>query len=214
IFPIFLPDIFNYFINTPACDEQPNANYRSIVEGQNYLSSGWIGMIQHKLVGSKIIMKGCVRYSQAINSYHSVEITVKGTTITGVKCDCIASEGKCSHSAGLAFKIEANKKDFIGMACTNQPCKWNKSTQQNALPDSIENIRSIKKRSTENSMLSFETDADVIQHLSSSHLKNLSGIQGTILNQIATRKPTGATINAFNFVHGFSIQFQNTWVKS
>ena len=90
--------------------------------------------MKHKSSGDIIILKGQVCFSQAVNSYHQVELTVnkEDNSIVTVKCDCIASEGKCcSHSAGLAFKVnEAKKKGYIGIACTDESCVWNRCTQE------------------------------------------------------------------------------------
>ncbi|XP_033103445.1 uncharacterized protein LOC117106202 [Anneissia japonica] len=125
-------DITDYFVNVPACDDQPNHNYRSILEGQNYFNSNWIDTVYHKYrsVQCRIIdLKSKVRYSQIIGREHDVQITVNkdANQIIDVDCDCIAARGKCcSHTAGLAFKIlEANKQGLIGKACTDMAMVWN-----------------------------------------------------------------------------------------
>lgn len=95
--------------------------------------------------------------------------------IVSVNCDCIASEGKCcSHSAGLAFKInEAYKKGFIGIACTDEACVWNKSTEENVVPDTVEHIQNASAKSMANTALAFDTDQDLMEHLSKPHLVGL-----------------------------------------
>ncbi|XP_038047632.1 uncharacterized protein LOC119721738 [Patiria miniata] len=195
-------DIYDYFINAPACDEQPNRNFRSISEGINYLNSGWVGTIKHRHHedGSTVILRGTVRFSQQISSYHQVEISVdkENRTIKSVKCDCIASEGKCcSHSAGLSFKInEAYKKGFIGITCTDRPCLWNRSTQGNVVPDSVENMCDPTSKSTMNSALAFDTDEALKKHLNSPHMCELASIPGTILNQVLTSTQTCKPANS------------------
>ncbi|XP_071478852.1 uncharacterized protein [Diadema antillarum] len=186
-------DIYEYFVNAPSCDNQPNRNFRSISEGMNYLHSGWVGVVKHKISGDNIILKGQVRFSQAINSYHHVELTVnkEDNSIITVKCDCIASEGKCcSHSAGLAFKINAaNKKGYIGIACTDASCVWNRCTQENVVPDTVENIRCNGNSSMASNVVSFSTDDQVTEHLKQPHMQALTSIPGTILNHLLTAKP-------------------------
>ena len=192
-FSFYFADIYNYFVNAPACDDLPNQNFRSISEGMNYLNSGWVGRIMHRNDGGCVFLKAQVRFSQSIANYHQVEVTVdRGQNkITSVKCDCIASEGKCcSHSAGVAFKInEALKKGFIGIECTDQACLWNRSTQENVVPDTVENIRDSTSKSTMNSMLSFETDDCLREHLNRPSVRNLASIPGTILHHVLTAKP-------------------------
>ncbi len=144
----------NYFVAAPACDNQPNMNFRSILEGMNYLNSGWVGVVEQcNNDDGAVSLRGSVRFSQTIRSNHSVEVTVSRneSKITTVKCNCIAGEGKCcSHSAGLAFKInEACKKGYIGIACTDEACQWNRSTQRNVVPDTIENIMQLNVKVNE-----------------------------------------------------------------
>lgn len=175
-----------------ACDEQPNANYRSLIEGQNYLRSGWVGQITHRLRSTEVIvLKGKVRYSQSINKYHEVEVTIQRdkAEILEVKCDCMANQGRCcSHTAGLAYKInQAALKGYIGVACTDVECLWNKSTSTNVLPDSVENIRAgdnTVAKSTFAITTAFETDEDVIRHLTTNPVAGLAAIPGTILNHV------------------------------
>ncbi|XP_038064283.1 uncharacterized protein LOC119734793 [Patiria miniata] len=192
---ILISDIYDFYINGPACDDHPNLNHRSISEGLNYLHSGWVGAIKHcyKTVNKDIITLAVqIRFSQRIINFHNVEVTVNKANrqIVTVKCNCTASEGKsCSHSAGLLFKIvEANKCGFTASSCTDKECIWNHSTQENVLPDSISNIRG-KNESTVNTSLAFDTDEQLMDHLNSSTLKELSAIPGTILNHLKSAKP-------------------------
>jgi len=197
-------------VNAPACDEQPNQNFRSISEGLNYLNSGWVGTIlhQHDLNKNTTTLKGIVRFSQTISSNHQVHIVVDrdSNQIRSVQCDCIASEGKCcSHSAGLAFKVnEAYKKGYLGIACTDQACMWNRSTLKNVLPDTIENMQGSKQKSTTNNVLAFDTDDDMRIHLTTPHMKKLAAIPGTILNHMLIAKPPKlpATTNNPVATHG------------
>ena len=153
----------------------------------------------HKMSGRNIILCCQVRYSQTIGNYHQVEATINrdDNEIVGVKCDCIASEGRCcSHTAGLAFKInEANKKGFIGIACTDLSCSWNRSTQHNVLPDTVQNIRSSSNSSMANTVLAFETDHHLMAHLNQPHMQALSSAQGTILNHMLTARPQPVPIS-------------------
>ena len=72
-----LPGIQDYFINRLACDELQNTNFRALIEGQNYMSSGWIGQILHAIADQLIRFKCVVRFSQAVNSYHDVSVTIR-----------------------------------------------------------------------------------------------------------------------------------------
>ena len=143
-------------------------------------------------------LKGKVRFSQRITNFHSVEVTVNKNNrqIISVNCDCTASEGKtCSHSAALLFKIvKANKCEYIGTSCTDKACLWNRSTQENVLPDTASNIRG-KKETTVSSSTSFDTHQQLLDHLDKSALKELSAIPGTILNQVKTAKPAQTVPN-------------------
>ena len=144
-----------------------------------------------------MILRGEVRFSQTISNYHKVEVSVnkQQSKIITVNCDCIASEGKCcSHTAGLAFKInEAYKKGYIGIECTDEACVWNRSTQENVVPDTVENICNSTTRSTANSVLAFDTDYSLREHLNSAHMFPLCETQGTILNHMLTAKPPKET---------------------
>ena len=54
----FVLGIQEYFIDHVASDDQKNGNYRFLIEGQNYLSSGWVGQILHHLLDDHhIILK-------------------------------------------------------------------------------------------------------------------------------------------------------------
>ena len=62
----FVLDIQEYFIDR-LTDDQKNGNYRSLIKGQNYLTSGWVGHILHRLLEDHhIILKGSVRHSQTV----------------------------------------------------------------------------------------------------------------------------------------------------
>ena len=88
------------------------------------------------------------------------------------------------------FKInEANKKGFIGVACTDLSCSWNRSTRENVVPDTVENIRGNTSASMANTVLAFETDQHVIDHLNQQHMQSLASIPGTILHHMRTATP-------------------------
>ncbi len=61
-------------------------------------------------------------------------------------------------------------------------------TQVNILPDSVENIRNNTTKSTRNSVLAFETHEDMIAHLNSEHMRQLSSVPCTLLNAMLTAK--------------------------
>lgn len=194
---MFFVGIQDYFINRLACDEQQNTNYKSLIEGQNYLSSGWVGQILHTLPDNEhVILKGPVRYSQSINNHHNVELTLqrKDGKVVGVNCDCMANRGKCcSHTAGLLYKVkDAVTQGFTGTACTDKVCAWNQSTWKNVVPDTVENIQGPDhghRKSMKVTATAFETDADVIQHFSSPEMAGLAMIPGTILHHVLTAQP-------------------------
>lgn len=72
-------DIQEYFVDR-LTDDQKNGNYRSLIGGQNYLSSGWVGHILHCLLDNNhIILKGSVRHSQTIHCHHDVEVILEGS---------------------------------------------------------------------------------------------------------------------------------------
>ena len=134
--------IQDYFLHHLACDELPSTNYRSLIEGQNYLRSGWVGRIVHRMADAGLIVfKGLVRFSQTINSYHTVEATLRreDARVMIAKCDCTANQGKCcSHMAGLLYKIHwAAMNGYTGIACTDISCAWNNSTSQNDLRQTL-----------------------------------------------------------------------------
>ena len=104
--------IQEYFLHRLAPDDQQNANYRSLIEGQNYLSSGWIGQIGllHTLPDEE--HRAPVRFSQTINRQHNVELTLQRLDgrVVNVYCDCMAKKGKCcSHTAGVPGSCTAPK---------------------------------------------------------------------------------------------------------
>jgi len=194
--------IQEYFLLRLASDDQQSANYRSLIEGQNYLSSGWVGKIMHTLPDDKhIVLKGPVRFSQTINNTHTVQITLerKNGKVVDVHCDCMANRGKCcSHTAGLLYKLkDAVSRGFTGTACTDQLCAWNQSTWTNVVPDTIENIQGPDHEGTSMKAISmaFETDAQVIQHFSSPELAGLAMIPGSILHQVLTAHPQKKATN-------------------
>ncbi len=131
----YVLDIQEYFIHRLASDDRKNCNYRSLIEGQNYLSSGWVGQILHRFSDDHIILKASVRHSQAIHCHHNVEVTVRreGGQVMRVSCDCMAGRGCCcSHTAALLYKVkEAVRQGLTGMSCTDQLCAWNKSRKKN-----------------------------------------------------------------------------------
>ena len=51
-----LTGIQHYFINHLACELQ-NLKYRALIEGQNYMSSGWIGQILHTIADELITLR-------------------------------------------------------------------------------------------------------------------------------------------------------------
>ena len=195
--------IQDYFIHRIACDNLPDGNYRSLIEGQNYLSSGWVGQILHTLPDDEhITLKGPVRYSQDIKHYHQVEVTVQKVDgrVVKVSCDCMANQGmSCSHSAGMLYKIkDATTQGFTGTACTDEACAWNKSTCDNVVPDIVENIREPDQRRHKPEKVkttAFATDADVIRHLTSPEMAGLANIPGTLLNHVLTAKPQQKAAN-------------------
>ena len=73
-----------------------------------------------------IRLKCVVRFSQAVNSYHNVSVTIQREDgkILECVCDCVAGRGKCcSHTAGLLYKIkDATARGFTGLACTDTAC--------------------------------------------------------------------------------------------
>lgn len=189
--------IQEYFLHRLACDDQQNANYRSLIEGQNYLSSGWIGQIMHTLPDDEhIILRAPVRFSQTISSQHNVELTLQRLDgrVVHVHCDCMANKGKCcSHTAGVLYKIKyAVTHGLTGVSCTDKLCAWNQSTLKNVIPDTVENIQGpahAPKKNMSVTSLAFETDADVIQHFSSPELAGLAMIPGSILHHVLTAQP-------------------------
>lgn len=191
------PGIQDYILNQVACDDQPNANYRSLIEGQNYLRSGWVGRIVHQVPSAEaIVMKGQVRHSQSINNYHAVEVTFQRehAKVIGSKCDCMANRGRCcSHVAGFLYKInQAVIKGLTGIACTDTTCAWNNSTSQNVLPDTVENIRAADDTTSKSTFVMttcLETDDDVIKHFTSGAMAGLASIPGTIMNHVIMAKP-------------------------
>lgn len=189
--------IQEYFLHRLASDDQQNSNYRSLIEGQNYLSSGWVGEILHTLPDDEhIVLKGLVRFSQTINSNHNVELTLqrKDGKVVDVQCDCMANRGRCcSHTAGLLYKMkDAMTRGFTGTACTDQLCAWNQSTWKNVVPDTIENLQGpdhAQRKSMKVTTMAFETDADVVQHFSSPELVGLAMVPGSILHHVFTAQP-------------------------
>ncbi|XP_072048050.1 uncharacterized protein [Amphiura filiformis] len=188
--------IQDYFLNRPACDDQANSNYRSLIEGQNYLRSGWIGRIVHKINNDQIVLKGPVRFSQSINNNHNVEVFVQrdNNQVIDAQCDCMAGKGRCcSHMAGFLYKINtAATLGYIGSACTDQVCAWNNSTSKNVLPDTVENIRASEDSTSKSQHIettAFDTDEDLINHLQSPQMAGIASIPGTILHHILTAKP-------------------------
>lgn len=109
------------------------------------MSSGWIGQILHAIADELITLKGVVRFSQAVNWYHNVSVTIQreDDKICEVVCDCMAGRGKCcSHTAGLLYKIkDASARGFTGSACTDRACAWNQSTCDSVVPESLENMQ-------------------------------------------------------------------------
>lgn len=109
------------------------------------MSSGWIGQILHAIADELITLKGVVRFSQAMNSYHNVPVTIQREDgkILEVVCDCMAGRGKCcSHTAGLLYKIkDASARGFTGSACTDRACAWNQSTCDSVVPETVENMQ-------------------------------------------------------------------------
>ena len=79
------------FINRLACDELQNANFRALIEGQNYMSSGWIGQILHAIADQLIRLKCVVMFSQAVNSYHNVSVTIQREDGTILECVCVTA---------------------------------------------------------------------------------------------------------------------------
>ena len=70
------------------------------------MSSGWIGQILHAIADQLIRFKCVVRFSQAVNSYHNVSVTIQREDGKILECDCMAGRGKCcSHTAGLLYKM-------------------------------------------------------------------------------------------------------------
>ena len=141
-------------------------------------------------------MKGQVRYSQSINNYHAVEVTLQRehAKVIGTKCDCMANQGRCcSHVVGFLYKInQAVIKGLTGIACTDTTCAWNSSTSQNVLPDTVENIRAADdtvSKSTFVMTTCLETDDDVIKHFTSGAMAGLASVPGTIMNHVITAKP-------------------------
>ena len=133
-----------------------------------------------------------VWFSQTITKNHRVQITVTKNTnkITAVKWHYIAGVGKCcSYVAGVLFKVqEANKKGYIGIACTDQSCVWkHKYTRKRS--SSVENIKSFTDKSTFNKVTAFETDEHLKQHLTKLHMQALTLIPGTLMNNMLTTKP-------------------------
>ena len=123
-----------------------------------------------------IMLQGQVRYSQTINQFQNVSVTLCRETadIQSVKCDCMANKGKCcSHVAGVICTLyellQGVIRGYTGQACTNTACVWNSGTSQNVLPDTVENIRSAcgsQPKSMVRIPTALETDADVINDFS------------------------------------------------
>ncbi|XP_041839030.1 uncharacterized protein LOC121638361 [Melanotaenia boesemani] len=195
--PVTDDGIQEYFIHHLASDDQQNANYRSLIEGQNYLNSGWVGQILHTLPDDEhITVRAPVRFSQTINSQHNVKLTLqrRDGKVVNVDCDCMANRGKCcSHTAGVLYKMKyVVTQGLTGVSCSDKLCAWNQSTWKNVLPDTIENIRRPDHAHRESMKLTtkaFESDADVIQHFSSPQLAGLAMIPGTILHHVLTAQP-------------------------
>ena len=191
-----LTGIQDYFINCLACDELQNANFRALIEGQNYMSSGWIGQILHVIADQLIRLKCVVRFPQAVNSYHNVSVTIQRDygKILECVCDCVAGRGKCcSHTAGLLYKIkDATARGFTGLACTDTACAWNRSTCDNVVPETVENMQTGPRKCMSVISTAFETDEHVIAHLSAPDMVGLCMIPGTILNHVFTAQPQTA----------------------
>jgi len=151
----------------------------------------------HRIQSDQIInFKGQIRFSQSINNFHNVELSIQRDTceILQASCDCMAGKGKCcSHAAGMAYKInEASVQGYTAAACTDTLCKWNQSTSQNVLPDTVENIRageSSPSRPQHIIATFLETDEDVIRHLTTGPIAGIASIPGTIIHQVLKMKP-------------------------
>lgn len=161
-------------------------------------------------MGDHKILKGPVRYSQAIHNHHTVQVTLNdGGCVQNVKCDCMAGRGCCcSHAAAVLYKVKAAvTRGLTGMSCTDQLCQWNRSTWVNILPDTVENLQTVENpQSLKILSKSFASDAEVVKHLTSPDMAGLASIPGTILNHLMTGKPPKGAESEVPKVHSNCVE--------
>ena len=108
----------------------------------------------------------------------------------------MAGRGKCcSHTAGLLYKVkDASVRGFTGLACTDTACAWNRSTCDNVVPETVENMQtpSGPKKSMSAISTAFESDENVIAHFSAPDMIGLAMVPGTILHHVLSARPQTA----------------------
>lgn len=137
------PQILCYLVKSKACDLKDANAFRSM-QSFTYMQSGWVGaLFVHEIDEALVLLKGEVRASQALATYHNVWVCCErsGTVISG-GCTCMAGQGKvCSHVGALLWKVDlAVLSGFTGEGCTDKTAGWNKGTKRNLEPAALEDI--------------------------------------------------------------------------
>ena len=187
--------------------------------GYNYVQCGWMGEIYVAVDGEIVYLKTDVSPSQPgqnRNNYTTWIGTKADGTIKTACCSCPAELGRsCSHVAALMYCVYLAQKHGGKGTCTDNPVSWGKGAKHVPLsqigsidfkrprldtPMSSQQMPSPSAQRC-HCFLHPQTFEEVMTFKSTSPLRNMFDISGSLINHVLCAKPTADDLSAQQAPH-------------